>query len=190
MNYGELKSEIISLGFSDTSEYTEFGNVIYDSINRAITEINTSVSPIVEKYEFEIDTADTGVMYIDFTTVVSGFIDFDKTPVLYEKDNTQMYVGFSEFDIERGNTLVINADEHKGNFRVYYVKKHTAITSETTDTTDLELPLKSHILVPLLSAYYIWLEDEQAKAVMYHTKYENLRQEIYSRPRLKIIGGL
>ena len=63
---------------------------------------------------------------------------------------------------------------------------------ETSDNTEVELPLKAHHLVPLLASYYIWLEDEKAKAVDYYNQYDKLVQEIKSnaaKPRARILSG-
>ena len=54
MNYGELKDQIRDMGFSDDAEIEEFGELIPNSINRAIEEINLNVAPIIETYEIEM----------------------------------------------------------------------------------------------------------------------------------------
>ena len=55
MKYEQLKRELINLGFADESELEEFGTVVTDAINRAITEINLTVAPIIGTYEIEQD---------------------------------------------------------------------------------------------------------------------------------------
>ena len=50
MNYEELKSELVSLGFSDESELNEFGDIVPQALNRAITEINLTIAPIIGTY--------------------------------------------------------------------------------------------------------------------------------------------
>ena len=61
MNYGELKDQIRDMGFSDDAEIEEFGELIPNSINRAIEEINLNVAPIIETYEIEQDGTGKGL---------------------------------------------------------------------------------------------------------------------------------
>lgn len=190
MNYGSIKQNLISLGFAEESDYEEFEDLgyTYDAINRSISEINTQF-PFVEKYEFDIDETDEGIIYLDMTER-EGFLDFAETPVLYEKDGEGMFVKFSNYQVEMGHTIVIDADENKGSFRVYYNKECTQIGSETEDSFVPEIPLKVHHLIPLLAAYYLWLDDDAAKAAQYYNMYETelgLILQKDSQPRMRVV---
>lgn len=191
MNYGQLKTELVGLGFSDAEELVEFGQVVPDAVNRAITEINLTVAPIIGTYEIEQDGTEEDILYYEMPQLtkkngVVNFLDFADTPVKY---GTDVYKKFNNYEIENGDTLVIDG-RIEGSFRVFYKKAHTPVTLETTDDTEIELPLKTHILVPLLAAYYVWLEDEKSKAVDYYNQYEKLSQSItYERPRMTILSG-
>lgn len=191
MNYGQLKTELVGLGFSDAEELVEFGQVVPDAVNRAITEINLTVAPIIGTYEIEQDGTEEDILYYEMPQLtkkngVVNFLDFADTPVKY---GTDVYKKFNDYEIENGDTLVIDG-RIEGSFRVFYKKAHTPVTLETTDDTEIELPLKTHILVPLLAAYYVWLEDEKSKAVDYYNQYEKLSQSItYERPRMTILSG-
>lgn len=191
MNYGQLKTELVGLGFSDESELQEFGQIVPDAINRAITEINLTVAPIIGTYEIEQDGTEEDFVYYEMSQLtkksgVINFLDFADTPVRY---GTDVYTKFNDYEIENGDTLVIDG-RIEGSFRVFYKKAHTPITLTTEDSTEIELPLKAHILLPLLSAYYIWLEDEKSKAVDYYNQYEKLSQLIVTeKPRMRFMGG-
>lgn len=191
MNYGQLKTELVGLGFSDESELQEFGQIVPDAINRAITEINLTVAPIIGTYEIEQDGTEEDFVYYEMPQLtkksgVINFLDFADTPVRY---GTDVYTKFNDYEIENGDTLVIDG-RIEGSFRVFYKKAHTPITLTTEDSTEIELPLKAHILLPLLSAYYIWLEDEKSKAVDYYNQYEKLSQLIVTeKPRMRFMGG-
>ena len=63
MNYEELKSELVSLGFSDESELNEFGDIVPQALNRAITEINLTIAPIIGTYEFTQTGEDSVLLY-------------------------------------------------------------------------------------------------------------------------------
>ena len=190
MNYGEIKQNIISLGFAEESDYTEYEDLGYtfDSINRAIAQINYQF-PYNAKYEFEIDDTDTGLVYIDMTDR-SGFIELGETPVLYEKNGTDMFKRFGDYQVEMEHTLVIDADKNKGSFRVYYVKECTQVNKDTPDTFVPEIPLKVHHLIPLLASYYLWLDDDAPKATQYYNMYEtelSIALAKANKPRMRVV---
>lgn len=193
MNYGQLKTELVGLGFSDAEELEDFGQIVPDAINRAITEINLTIAPIIGKYEIQQDGTSDSIEYYDIESLtkeggVVKFLDFADTPVKVS-NGTDMYTRFNDFEIEDGNTVVMDGSV-AGTFRVFYKKAHTPITLTTEDTTEIELPLKAHVLLPLLSAYYVWLEDEKSKAVDYYNQYEKLSQSIMTvKPRMRFMGG-
>lgn len=195
MTYQEVINHIKSLGFSDDEEIEEFAEsgVLYDSINRAITEINLNISPIYGTYEFDIDDSDEGYLYINLTDVDTNFLEFANTPVLYEKDGSEYYQKFSDYDIETANTVVINADANKGSFRIFYKRAHDTFTgTEEQLETAVPLQLKVQHLLPLLASYYVWQEDEPAKAAQYYNMFEQ-RSEEFTDPsknaKVKIIPG-
>ena len=193
MKYEQLKRELINLGFADESELEEFGTIVTDAINRAITEINLTVAPIIGTYEIEQDGTEEDILYYNMPSLtkrngVVNFLEFADTPV---KIGTDVYRKFSNYEIENSDTLVIDG-RIAGIFKVFYKKAHTPITEDTPDDTELELPLRAHVLVPLLAAYYVWLEDEKTKAVDYYNQYEKLSQHVLSeslKPRMTILSG-
>lgn len=193
MNYQEVIKNIRDLGFSDDSEMEEFGELVPNSINRAITELNLSIAPIIEKYEFDIGAEDGGYVYITMPDIDENFLDFSDTPVLFEQNGSALYSKFSDYEIESNDTVVINADEYKGSFRIFYKVAHETFTGEQL-STEVPLPLKAHHLVPLLAAYYVWLEDEPTKAAQYFNAYEQKAQEVLansqsSHIRVRVLSG-
>lgn len=176
MTYQDLIDNIRDLGFSDDEEMEEFAEtgLLYTAIDRAITRINLEFAPIIERYEFEITDSDTEYMYIDMTDVDENFLDFADTAVLIEKGGVGKYAKFSNYDIEADNTLVINADENKGKFRVFYKAQHEKFTGAQR-REELPVPLKAHHIVALLAAYYVWLDDDPTKAAQYYNMFETER---------------
>lgn len=192
MNYGEIKQNLISLGFAEESDYEEYEELgyTYDAINRAISEIGSQF-PYIAKYEFEIDDTDDGYLYVDMSDR-EGFLSLAETPVLFEKNGTEMFKHFGDYQIEMGTTIVIDASENKGSFRIYYNKESTQIDTETSDDFVPEIPLKVHHLIPLLAAYYLWLDDEEAKAMQYYEKYKSALSDVLQKenaPRMRIVTG-
>lgn len=189
MNYAEIKQNLISLGFAEESDYEEYEELgyTYDAINRAISEIG-SIFPYIAKYEFEIDDTDDGYIYLDMSDR-DGFLSFAETPVLFEQSGTEMFKRFGDYQIEMERTLVIDASKNKGSFRVYYNKNCTQINENTSDAFVPELPLKVHHLIPLLAAYYLWLDDENDKAMLYYQQFRTELDAILSKenaPRMRV----
>lgn len=208
MNYAEIKQNLISLGFAEDTDYEEFEELgyTYDAINRAISQINT-IFPYVATYEFEIDNSEDDILYLHMDRIDKDFLSFADTPVFYAKneksddgyEEVALYKAFSGFDVERDNTLVIDTEKIHGNttdsnlywsFRVFYNKRCTQISSDTSDSFIPEIPLKTHHLVPLLAAYYLWLDDDERKATQYYNMYEtelSMVLQKQNQPRMKVI---
>lgn len=189
MNYGQIKQNLISLGFAEESDYEEFEELgyTYDAINRAIAQIQNQF-PYISKYEFELDETDTGILYVDMSDR-EGFLDLAETPVVFEADGQEVFHKFGDYQIEMGHTIVMKADDYKGSFRIYYNKACTTIDADTADGFVPELPNKVHHLIPLLAAYYLWLDDDAAKATQYYNMYETeltlvLQKE--GQPRMRV----
>lgn len=191
MNYGELKQNIISLGFAENSDYEEYEQLGYtcDAINRAIQTIE-DYFPYKEKFDFSIDESDTGIMYVDMADR-EGFLSLTDTPVMYESNGEEVYRKFTEYEIEQDHIIVIKADDYDGSFRIYFNKRCTPVTPETDNKFIPELPLAAHHLIPLLASYYLWLDDDERKAVMYKNDYEEALTAALQRskqPRATVVS--
>lgn len=220
MTYQEMIDNIRDLGFSDDAEMEEFAEtgLLYTGINRAITELSLGGFPNYATHEFEVAGDETGYLYLVMPEIDEMFLDFKDIPVLYSTirpvkedgvettKTTQMYTKFNDYEIESENTLVINLDtinanigaenkaEYKQNFRVFYIADHVPMDSETDLTTEIPLPRKAHHLAPLLAAYYIWLDDDSTKAVMYYNAYTERRAALEANSesnkiRIKVLPG-
>ena len=64
---------------------------------------------------------------------------------------------------------------------------------DSDDETEIDLPAKVTMLLPLLSAYYIWLDDDERKAEMNYNQYDDLCNQIFSErmngTKMTITGG-
>lgn len=190
MNYSEIRQNLISLGFAETTDLEEFDELgyTYDAINRAIREIGNTF-PYISTYEFELDSTDEGMLYINMEDQ-EGFLDFAETPILFEKDNEEFFKKFSDYQIEMGHTIVIDADDYEGSFRIYYNRQCSQVTENTEGTFVPEIPLKAHYLIPLLAAYYLWLDDDERKATQYYNMYETelaLLMQKENEPRARVV---
>lgn len=199
MTYQELIGHIRDLGFSDDDEMEEFGELVPNAINRSIHEISLEVpteTPNNGTYTFEITDADDGLLYIDMSEIDSAFLMFADTEMLFQKTATGHYKKFSAFEIMNENTLIIDADEYKGDFKVIYKKAHTPFTLSTAPTRQIPLSPKFHHMAALLAAYYVWLEDEPSKAVQYYNQYKTQLEETLmaianssNKPKMRVLPG-
>ena len=74
------------------------------------------------------------------------------------------------------------------------VYEPSLITSDTDDMEAIDLPEMVCGIVPLMSAYFIWLDDDERKATMYWNNADDLKTQLLSviiKPRkCKFVGGL
>lgn len=54
----------------------------------------------------------------------------------------------------------------------------TKITADTDDEFEIDLPDKVIDLVPLMAAYFVWLDDDERKATMYWNIADQLRETL------------
>lgn len=173
MNYGQVLEQIRDLGFADDSEMEEFETIVPNAVNRAITEISMTVAPNLAYYDIEQDGDFDG--FIEYE-MPEDFMKFADTPVKRQL-NEGVYSRFNDYEVENGNTIVMSGT-YEGTYRVFYVADHEPFTTRSSNGEDIPLPLKAHYLLPLLSAYYVWLDDDQAKAQEYYSKYQMAMQSV------------
>ena len=192
MNYGELKTNIKALAFEEDETITEYeeNDVIPTAINRAISILAEKV-PIVKRYTITQDGTDEDIQEYDFTRIVKDFLSFEKLhPVRIDDGN--VYKPFGEYEIENDEVLIIPGNA-SGTFRVFYRASHTPYVSGGS-MDDVEIPLKKkvHHLVPLLAAYYVWLDDDATKVAQYYNMYETeegIALSAENNPSMVIVGG-
>lgn len=192
MNYGEIKHNIISLGFAEQSDYDEFEELgyTYDSINRAMRQLQ-DYFPYKASFDFEIDETDTGIIRIDMRDR-DGYLSLVDTPIMFERDGEELWRTFSEYEIEMDHIIVFKADDYKGSFRVYYNKLCTPIDETTPDTFVPELPTAAHHLIPLLASYYLWMDDDERKAFEYRNDFEEklaVTKQQADKPRATVMAS-
>lgn len=198
MTYAEIIANIRDLGFSDNDEIEEFGELVPNAIERAVTQINIDVpgaAPRNTQYDFTVAAEDTDLVYVDMEDVDSSFMEFAETNMLYKPSTSNVYTKFTDFDIMNESTIILDPASYDGAFRVIYKKAHTKFTG-AEDQLDTQVPLnqKVHHLVEFLAAYYVWLEDEPTKAAQYYNMYEQKiaeikAEELNKKPRMRILLG-
>lgn len=65
------------------------------------------------------------------------------------------------------------------------------IVYDATDDTELDIEEEKTPLLQLLTAYFVWLDDDERKAVMYYNLYnEQLSMYLNRNNRAEVIGGI
>lgn len=188
MNYGQVLEQIRDLGFADESEMEEFETIVPNAVNRAITEISMTVAPNLSHYDItqNFETKEEQEALYEYE-MPDDFMKFADTPVKRQLGEG-IYQRFNDFEIEEGRLLVMSG-EYQGTFRIFYVADHEPFTVESSNSSEIPLPLKVHYLLPLLASYYVWLDDDQAKAEGYYQRYQSEMQMVISdeqKPKGKI----
>lgn len=71
----------------------------------------------------------------------------------------------------------------------------THVSDDTENDFEIELPDKCVYILPVLASYFVWLDDEERKAVYYWNQWETWKSEFMNEARgrnLKVTmyGGL
>lgn len=84
------------------------------------------------------------------------------------------YYSFADFHIEGKSTILLPSDKI-GQFKLFYNCDFEHITKETPDSFMLELDNEAVSLLPLLCAYFVWIDDERSRSQEYYAQYEMRR---------------
>lgn len=163
--WGELKNEIIMLGFEKKDIYNTNGDIMLAAVNRAMVMICATVRPIKRRLQVEQDQTTEYNMLEKTDDFMSLFLPVKERGTDESAPSRSMMNGH----------VVI---EGAGAFDIYYSAKPEKITSGTSDTYILPLDADVAELLPLLASYFIWLDDDERKAVMYWNNYEDLKNQI------------
>lgn len=149
MTWGELKNMLVDLGFEEDSvaSESEYGRLIRNSVNRAISIIRSTV--ILQ---------------------MSEYLQYEESWG-YETTET---------------------DDDGNETTSWTLPKTKRITEETEDDSRINFPEILEPLLPLLSAHYIWLDDDLTKATVYWNEYDDMKTQILAvakTPRKAVIEG-
>lgn len=198
MNWGNLKEQIRDLGFEDDSIFSEYQSVIINAVNRAVKLINSNVIALQGKYEFTQNGTQTGFERHDLSEITDsqGNHIFESLTGMPTRIYNNEYYAFNNYTVEQNHIILINRSI-PGNFTFFFKQRLPDIKASTQD--DYVVPIDKTVepLLPLLAAHYVWLDDEEQKAVMYYNEYEGMKNEILnairekeSAPKAIIYGGI
>lgn len=163
--WGNLKRDILSLGFEKDTTYDRYESIIIAAVNRAMTMICATVRSIKKVLQTEQAETTEYNMAEEVDDFMGLFLPVKRRGTDENVPSRQTVNG----------CVVI---EGEGQFDIYYSARPTRIDSVTSDSHVLELDQDVVELLPLLAAYFIWLDDDERKAVMYWNNYEDLKNQI------------
>ena len=125
------------------------------------------------------------------TTDASGNIGYDGIERIVIDSGTGVET-FSNWEIVQDRILVVSSALTTP-LTVYYRERIIPVTSTTEEDYKIQVVYQCEPLVGLLAAHYVWLDDDERKAILYWNEYDQLKQEILAnsfKPRAKVIGGI
>lgn len=197
MNIKDFKNEIRDMGFEDDDAWTDAitNSTFYSSVTRALKMIATTVKAPITSYTLELN--DTGRYDLsELTKNENNEVTFDSIDRVVK--NTDKGIDtFADWDIVEGKILVVDPQQMKyiyeteeDSITVYYKQRIFQITSNMADSTELPIEYTCEPLLSLLTAHYVWLDDDERKAVMYYNEYDQMKQEILAevlKPKARIV---
>lgn len=175
--WGELKGEIIRLGGESEDIFGSRSAVFYDAVNRAMGVIACFVKPCVGRFDHTLLAG--GEHTISPQTLVNtaqsrevfGGLTGDR-PVVY-KGTLQA----PAYEMTPDGRLIFDADV-TGEISIYYKILPAKIGPTTGDSTEIPLDYDAATLLPLLAAFYVWVDADERKAVLLRNDYEELKAEL------------
>jgi hypothetical protein len=163
--WGNLKREIISLGFEKDTTVDKYSQIIMTATNRALAMICATVRPI--KKVLQVEQTET-------TTHNVPLLANDYMGLFLPAKRRGTMESAPSMETTNGSVMI----EGAGAFDVYYSARPAKVDVSTRDDYAFELDDDVAELLPLLASYFIWLDDDERKAVMYWNNYEDLKSQI------------
>lgn len=183
MKFGELKTRIRDLGFVGNADIDDNINLLISSLNSAIKTINNSVMSITGSYVVTINDNQSNIVKINLeeVTKVSGEIMFDKldgTPIIETASGIYNFTNFKLIDDK-----IVAFAPRNGEITFFYKKRVPYIDSNFGDDSELPIKYKVEELLPFLTSYYMWLDDDIEIASRWKNEYEDLKNNILSEEK-------
>ncbi len=166
MTIKELQIATAGLGFEDTLDSS---SRFISSANRAIYSANR-IRPkdawIEIEHSFvegvECDTVINGIGYTLYKIENDDFLCLCPSPVM--SDGKFLTEG-KDYLREGASGLLFKTNEN-AKYRIHYYKK-VRLISEDDEGEEIDLDEDICLILPLLVASYVWLDDEEEKAELY-----------------------
>ena len=161
MNWGDFKSNIINLGFEEDDAFLIKPEHIIQATNRALTLLVNTVEPKEKVHKINNTPTEEEYFSLDLTTITDFSSKTSKTPKLRNAN--------LDFYYEEDTIYIQNIE---GEISIFYNAIPTKITINTLDAENIDAKER---LIPILRTIehltYIWLDDDERKAVMYYNQF-------------------
>ena len=183
MNWGDFKSNIINLGFEEDDAFLIKPEHIIQATNRALTLLVNTVEPKEKVHKINNTPTEEEYFSLDLTTITDFSSKTSKTPKLRNAN--------LDFYYEEDTIYIQNID---GEISIFYNAIPTKITINTLDAENIDAKERLIPFLELLTSYYIWLDDDERKAVMYYNQFQEqlqlyLNNSFINTPQATIEGG-
>ena len=111
----------------------------------------------------------------DMKLIVSDFLRFSRSPVISADDA-------EEYRIE-GSCIWFPQNAVRGDYTVIYDHKPVPVTVDTDEEAELDCDDELCDLLPLITAFYVWLDDMPDKAQIFYQRYTEAAAIIKSTRR-------
>lgn len=195
MTLQELKNKIRDLGFDDDSTMAEYAEIVNHAIERACKTIALTVKAPTGKYELdlsddEVRSDDGHYDLAELCVDEQGNNMFDSIDRIVTHSSAGIDT-FSDWDMEEDHVLVVNSSLTTP-LTIFYNERILPVGDKSEDYK-VQVAYQCEPLVGLLAAHYVWLDDDERKAILYWNEYDQLKEEIMAKalkPRAKVVGGL
>lgn len=192
MNWGDFKNGIRNLGFEDEGVFDDNPSHIAEACNRANILLHNIVEPNLKAKDFKLD--EISEYHVLKLAEISDYVGTcNKAPIINGNSVADFYYVENDLYIKGSGTVTVfyNGSLKKLN--------ETSPDSEEIDCRENLIPF-----LELLTAYYIWLDDDERKAGMYYKQFHEMlnsfRASGYSgsaggiadeaRQKVEIVGGV
>lgn len=117
----------------------------------------------------------------------NGNVLFDSVDTVVLNDKPYL-----DYDIEDYHIMVLPHFTDV-ELTVYYNERIIPVTNSTQEDFDIQVVYPCEPLVALLAAHYVWLDDDERKAILYWNEYDQLKQEIMDKVykiKARVVGGI
>ena len=168
--WGEIKAEILRLGFENEDVFEKYKERFFDAVNRASAVIACTVCPNIETCNITKEEFESTYLF-NIKERVESFYDYLTPACTYTKDMTPV-----SCRILPDRRLYIEDSE---DITVWYTRLPKRVDVNTSDSEEIDLEYTGAVLLALLACFYIWQEDDERKAVIYRNDYEALKKELF-----------
>ncbi len=169
---GDEYGKISRIRFTGKHTYTVRRLAMYGT---TASDDESGIQPFCERYEYDV------------SSIASDFLSFCDPP-LRDSDG----VVAEHYDVLGSDRIILSRD-YPDEYTVFYNTRPPLYSpSDTAEENNEEIPLDDDlcVLLPLLIASYVWLDDEPQKAEYYFSLYRDRASEIVSSRKNHTVASI